>query len=375
MKRIACMLIIVFAAFLSACSPSSNLTEIDVYEAENRAESDVPENHHFAEGFLHETTSNYETHAAINLMTVVNCDLLEYSVSSEPIVPEPIAPVATASLDYLTFDDALVQFATDVVIVRYIGSRPFGQNLTEFEFVVIERILGDAAERIFVYSDSNVSTHVSGIPRPVAYRPGDLTFRHETNYMLPLIAINHPHANTHEDGFRFINNIVIDLDNPLNSIMYSEPLSLHSERLDFNERISRNEIVSHVAELTQYNLPGRSIIRSQVIDDIVIESPFVLTVEINEPIRLSNEQLTTDWMATDIYYVTIVKVLKGDISVGREIAVIFSANSVFSGEVHTVAIEPIADGSNWFRFTSRNSLFNVNQLDKIMSIIENNLSS
>jgi len=65
------------------------------------------------------------------------------------------------SMIYLTFEDA-ARIATDVVVVQYVARRPFGDSLTEFEFIVHERIFGNAADRIFVYANNNISVSVMG---------------------------------------------------------------------------------------------------------------------------------------------------------------------------------------------------------------------
>jgi len=187
--------------------------------------------------------------------------------------------------------------------------------------------------------------------------------------MLPLIAIAHPFANTHDDGFAFIRNIVIDLDSPVRSVMYSESLSQHSENLNFESYVSRAEIVSFVGDLMRDNPPGRNIIRSEAVEDIINESPYILVVEINEPLSLFHEQPITDGLFTDLYYVTVENLLKGNIDVGREIVIEFPADTVFEGERHTVAVVPIREGSNWFEFTSRNSLFQMDQLNEILQIL------
>jgi len=278
--------------------------------------------------------------------------------------------------EYRTFEEALLEFATDVVVAQYVGHRPFSDNLTEFEFIVSKRILGDAADRIFVYVRHTDAT-VFGSERSVLYNPGDFTFVPGVEYLLPLTAINSPYAMTHEDGFVFILNIVIDLEQPQNSIMYSESLYHHAEGLDFNSRnISREQIESYVGELTRDITPPRGVIRSESIEDIVLGSPHIFIVEINHPLRLSGAQLVTDVMLTDIYYVTIVEVLKGEIVLSDDLAdpdggflITFFADTVLPGERHIVAVRPIEEGSPWFDFTSRNSLFRMDQLDEIMLIL------
>ena len=276
----------------------------------------------------------------------------------------------TIDFNYRTFDDAISEVSTDVVIAQYIRSRRFGRNLTEFEFSVSDRILGNAADRIFVYA-SNTDTHiVSGGDVSLGYRPNEITFDRGVDYLLPLSKISNVYANTHDDGFRFIRVIAVDLDNPSNSVMYNEPLASHSEVLDFNGQLSREEIISWVEGLTQDNPLALDFIRSEDIEDIINESPYVLVIEVGDSESLLRDSNRGDWVSTDLYNVTVIESLKGDIDVGAELVVIFFANTVLPGEQHIVAVEQIPEGS-FYQFTSRNSLFSLDNLDEIVAIIEN----
>ena len=297
-------------------------------------------------------------------------DLDDYQTSPTP----PVVLRSEASFMYMTFEEAITEFATDVVVAQYVGSRPFGVNLTEFEFIVVDRILGYAGDRIFVYSNNNVSADVFGASESVVYMPGNLAFSYGTTYMLPLIRISRAHTNIQAEGFTFIRNIVINLDNPAMSIMYSEELSNHSAALDFSAMgHARMDVasflVSYVDKLTRYNTPSRGFINSNEIEDILYESPYVLLIEIGSPLRLSHEQASTDLMATDLFYINIIYELKGNPVITYDTVMIFVANTVSPGEQHIVAVEPITEGSSWFQLTSRNSLFSFDQLLTIEPIL------
>jgi len=256
-----------------------------------------------------------------------------------------------------TFEDAL-GFATDVVIAQCVGSRPFGRTLTEFEFEVSERVKGNAADRIFIYVNNTLVS---------SYAPGNISFNTETEYLLPLQRLTSPNWNTHEDGFFFLDNIVIDLDDLSQSTMRNDSLNDHSEVLDFNDdSLTRETIIAYVDTLTRDNPPVRDIIRSENIKDIINGSPYVLVVEINE---LSSTQPTpSDWADTEFYNVTIVEALKGSARIGAELTIVFRSGTVFLGEQHIVAVDR---NYSWSSFTSRNSLFSMDQLDEIIEIIDN----
>ena len=136
-----------------------------------------------------------------------------------------------------TFEQIISRHVTDVVIVRYVGSRSFERELTEFEFIVLDRVLGNATDRIFVYADEYINTAMHG------QAIGDFGFTCDTDYLLPLTASISP--------YRFLGNIIIDLNNPSNSVMYGEPLSQNSTGLDFSDETSREQIISHIEYLTK----------------------------------------------------------------------------------------------------------------------------
>ncbi|MCL2286281.1 MAG: copper amine oxidase N-terminal domain-containing protein [Firmicutes bacterium] len=264
--------------------------------------------------------------------------------------------------------ESALQTATDVVIVQYVGSRLFGQYLTEFEFTVVERILGNAADRIFVYANFTddgraivVSTQISGL---------GLTFNRETNYLLPLITVDSPYSNIRDGGFAFVQYAVFDLCNPQNSVSLGRPLSeSRLPGLNVSSTTSGHEIVTFITELTRDNPPANDFIRSTAIEDIVHGSPYIFVVEIARPMRLSHEQVHTGWRATDLYYVTVIQTLKGNFSADGSVVVVFHADTVLPGERHIVAVQPLSPGSTWFNFTSRNSLFRMEYLDEIVDIL------
>jgi len=256
-----------------------------------------------------------------------------------------------------TFEEAIQEFATDVVIAQYINHKPSGESLTEFEFVVQERVFGNAEDRIFVYKDNYDEIE-----------PNDSLFSIEVEYLIPLINISSPYVKMHEDEFRFIYGIIIDLNNIKNSSMRNESLSLRIEGLDLSKNITKHDITTYISSLTKNNTLAREYIRSGNIKDIINDSPCILVVEVNEPHRLVDEQASRDWMETDIYYCTVIKVLKGEINIGDEIRVIFFADTVKKAEQHIIAVEHYPE-SSFIRFTSKNSLFRMDQLDEILAII------
>ncbi|MCL1904059.1 MAG: hypothetical protein FWF94_06565 [Oscillospiraceae bacterium] len=277
----------------------------------------------------------------------------------------------SATYEYHTFEEALSEFATDAVIAQYVTHNPFGENqtLVEYEFIVLERVLGNAAERIFVYTESaeeRDKTDVSfvGTERHIPYKPGDLEFNTESTYLLILHKIESALSSTHKDGFTFIDDIVIDLNEPSKSLMYSEELAFHSDELDFtDDNLSEKEIIEFVEELTADNTQGKDFIEVDSIEGIIDGSPYVLIAEVGDLYASPR----TDWMSTDIYNVTAVQLIKGELPENHEFMLVFPANTAQPGERYIVAIEPIEEGyDDWFRLTSPESLFDIESLDEVI---------
>ena len=275
------------------------------------------------------------------------------------------------SVMYLTFEDA-ARMATDVVIAQYVARRPFNQSMTELEFIVHERIFGNAADRIFVYIPNNANYSVAGTL--LSFSDDDRQFTAEGRYLLFLSKIADVFATTHEDGFGFLTDLTLDLNNPADGTIYGEPLAMHAVGINFNSRNLTSEMItSYLIEVTRNNTPAREYIRSENLKDIIDGSPYILVVEITEPRRLhrlGNFGPNEHWRPIDIYYVTITDVLKGDMNVGDQLRVVFFADTVFEGETHLVSIARTnPDGSYFHRLSSRHSLHSMDQLDEIVAML------
>jgi len=277
-------------------------------------------------------------------------------------------PVVQRSYRSLTFEELLTEFATDVVTVKYIGQKPFGETktLVEYEFAVIDRILGSAADRIFVYSSTNTFSDLDALNMPQGFT--------DSEYLLALSKIIGTSWNTHQDGYGFLRSLVINLDEPSRSIMCDVAIGdiapLTSENLDFSSKnLSKESIVSYVSELVKDNTPGRVPIRSDKLEDIVEGASNVLILEIGEPYRLDSDSPPTDWAATDVYTVTAVQILKGGFKSEYEFLMVFAAESVKTGEQRLAAVETVVEGGIYM-LSHKKGLFEMSQLDEIVKIIE-----
>ena len=271
------------------------------------------------------------------------------------------------SYEFFTFEEALLEFASDVVIAQYVGSRPIGDEkmLIEHEFIVKERLFGNSADKIFVYSEDKTATFPTG-ERTISFNTFDLSFDTNTRYLLPIRKMV-PFSKIHLDGFVFVYDVVIDLDNPAKSRMYSESLDLHSEKLRFDEKLSQEEIVSHIKEVVKDNTPGRRYINieSSKTEDIVNAYPHVLVIEVGELLTAPR----TYWGAADNYYATAIEILKGDVKPEQKLMIAFPADTVKRGERYIIAAEPLEQYNGSLEITSENGLFEMVHFDEIAKIL------
>ena len=298
------------------------------------------------------------------LVTIFTACGLEGNISTETPSSAENSEVSVMMLKkYMTFEEALL-LSSNVVVAQYVGYRNFGDETIEFEFAVLESVLGDSADRIFVYA-RNANESIMARTSIDLYNNTELNFRVGGQYLLVLRRIWSPHRKVQENGYNIVSNIVIDLENPQNSSMYNEPLYLHSE-LDFRRgRLSEAQIIDYVREITKNNPPPVEYVMSSCVTEIVEGSDYILLIEVNELRSMAR----TDIQHTDIFYCTVVQVIKGALEPGFELAMVFLADTVRPGEQHIIAVRRVGEGSSMFKFTSRYSLFEIEQFDEIMAVL------
>ena len=263
-----------------------------------------------------------------------------------------------------TFED-WVGLASDVVVAEFVTQRRFGYDASEFEFIVHERIFGDAADTIFVYTWD----------RETDWQRNEPQFTVGAHYLLLLETTLGVFSAMHDDGFRFLSDLMLDLNDPSGGTMHNEPLASHASGINFNSRnLTRERIISYVSTLPRDPIPQRLFIRSDNLEDIITDSPHVLIIEINEPWRLASEGFVSSLtLPNDIYNATVVEVLKGDWQVGGLVEVVVFADTVSPGETHIVSITPSSpvatSNSGFHRLSSRHSQHSWDQLNEIRQIL------
>jgi len=284
---------------------------------------------------------------------------------------EDVAAEISASAAYMSFDQTLSR-ATDVVVAEFIARRRFNRYTIELEFAVSDRILGNAPDTIFIYVGISTIHCLYGIiPTQLST---DIHFEAGTNYMLFLRRLTGTQTLQHEDAYQFAGGtIIINLDDPTQSTMKNISLVEYATShipLDFASRSTTSDyIASFVSEATKNNQTHYNDIffpSGTSTEDIVNGSPYVFIIEINR-IRTSQPGA-----GRNLYYFTIIDSLKGEIGIDYTEWTPILNDAVRIGEQFIVAVYRYTyrpEIRPWYRLTSRNSVFEMDRLDEIKTIL------
>lgn len=293
-------------------------------------------------------------------------------------------PATSAQIDPLTFEEIFL-LSTDVVVAQFVGYRRMGRFTEELEFRVSERILGDAADTIFVYF-----VHRDVLFYPGIAEPNIELFAHQfeegVNYLLPLFRNMSVVTNRHDDAYSFIagNCILINLDNPDQIMVRSENILFHSTELDFSSRgLSGMEVLSYVQQAINDDLEFHAeqegvnenahspiVIRSNDVSEIVNGSPTIVEIEANQLVSTIDNCL----FSHNIYIVTVTRSLKGSFELGYVFDILVPLNSMSLEGRYIVAIDSNSNrltsrGYYSYPLTSRNSVFPMEYEQQIGEIL------
>lgn len=265
----------------------------------------------------------------------------------------------TAYMVYLDFEDACA-LATDVVVASFDGSRPYGSSFTEYSFTVKDRLLGNAPEQINVYAmDVDISVENESVG---SYNEQELFLEHDTDYLLVL---DHRMSVYNEvDIYQFVCNIVIDVSELSDSTMYNQPIFSHSEAFDFTTS-DASDAVEYVRDLVKDNTPSAQPTKTPDIDEVIAASTDILVVNVNECVK----SVINDFRNTGFYSCSVTESLKGSISAGETIQILFRNEDVTEGDSIIVALNN-HDGAYYYRLTTLNSIISLDQKDALASLID-----
>lgn len=299
-----------------------------------------------------ETTNSFENNAIENPPT--NKETEQQNIlndeKSNNLSGSDEGYVVSANMDYLTFENAC-ELATDVVVATFTGSRPYGASFTEYSFTVKDRLLGEAPNEINVYAmDVNILVEHESVG---AYNEQELFLEHNTDYLLVL---DHRVSVYNEvDIYQFICNIVIDVSDVSDSTMYNQSIVAHSANFDFSKTDTLSTL-TYIEELVKDNQPSSQPIKNPEVSDIKSSSTDILIVTVGK----CEKTVITDFRNTGFYSCTVNETLKGNISAGDTIQILFRNADVEEGDKIIVALNNY-DDATYYRLTSLNSIFSVDE--------------
>ena len=279
-------------------------------------------------------------------------------------------PTNAPHWEYISFYEALL-WSSDIIIAQFVDSTWIGNYNERLEFVVSERILGNAPDTIFIYIQ-----HFHGQVFDFSEN-----FEKDTNYLLPLRRPDSLLANFHRDGFWMSNRMFINLDNITQSTRSLESLNNHlelSDQLDLNSRSLGADLLSFITETTMNNMSQHvrmqeehEFIHSNDIETIINGSHNILVVEITEKLW-SNEP--TCLFNTDVWRGRIIHPLKGELQADDLVRIVIPTGKVSVGGRYILAIGSVdsdADsaGVRSMSLSSRNSVFPMEYEQQIGEIL------
>lgn len=293
------------------------------------------------------------------LFTLTSCNQgsTDTTVSEEDVESSPkIEYHSSASYTIYTFEE-ICDFATDVVIATFEGHRPYSvddYSVTEYTFNVKDRILGNSADVIKVYTQSS-SDDMDGFLYPISIYP---------KYEYILILENETTVYDNTVIYSFILNTAINLTDPNDSMAYGQCINKFST-FDFVNS-TREDTIDYISELVKDNTPSIPLEESPTLDTVINNSENIVSVKVNKC------DLTSTDVFHDIgyYYCTVTEVFKGDLIVGREIRIILDNKDLKDTDEIIVAFNK---GSNTFySLSTKNSAFPITHRSVIIDAISRN---
>ena len=269
---------------------------------------------------------------------------------------ETMSPPEQVSGIYMTFEE-LVLCASDVVIGTCVGVDVY-DSYKEYKFHVEKRFWGEGSDDlIYVYVPNRIVTIAD---TNMTYGLYDIVYEENESYYLPLIRT----VDVYLDHDRYTNvgaNIYLPVDPSKPSQIYGQELTKHSS-------INTNDLADyfdsyntdHVAKYS-----GIDYIQSNDKATIINSSDFVLRVEILDEVfaGIADDRNTYDC--------NVVAAYKGDVETESTVRIVFPKDAVVIGGEYILALyeyENVTPRS--FVYSSKNSLFNVNEGDTIMQYID-----
>lgn len=295
--------------------------------------------------------------SALLLFAMIGCDnTKDQPNNGETEVVEEVVG------NYMTFEE-LLNCASDVVMGTCVGVDEY-DTYKEYKFSIKKRFWGEATEDlIYVYVPNR---SVTILDTEITYDLYDIVYEENESYFLVLTRT----VDVYLDHDRYMNvgaNIYLPADNAESLQMYGQSLMSHSS-LSMSGSISQeNNLASYFTAYDRSSIvecSGVDYIKSNDASTIINSSDFVLRVKIVDEVYagIADDRNTYDC--------TVISAYKGSVEIGSTVRIVFPKDAVVIGEEYILALyefENVTPRS--FVFSSKNSLFNVNEADTIMQYI------
>lgn len=258
---------------------------------------------------------------------------------------------------YMTFEESLAR-ASHIVLARYTGEKITEKQYTDLKFVSLDTLKGKTIEKEFYLRLLNYQVVVSDYG--VSYIPTSGEYEKDDEYLLVLETQNSVYIKN--ACYLSLNNIII-MPGEKATIYNGSQISNHSENYKEGENIV-DYVVNYVENNPDLYEHNTEYIVSDNITEIASESPYIVVVT---PIEYKGG---SDYNATEWYWCRVDSVLKGKID-EEKIEIVFSRNTVKTGEQYIVMMALPDKESVFYVLSSKNSLFleNSNEAEQIRDAI------
>ena len=264
--------------------------------------------------------------------------------------------------NYMTFEE-LLDRASDVIMGTCIGVDEY-DSYKEYKFDVEKRFWGSGTEDlIYVYVPNR---SVTVLDTEITYDLYDIVYEENESYFLVLTRT----VDVYLDHDRYMNvgaNIYLPANDAESLQMYGQSIMDHSSLSMSGNNARENNLASYFTSYDRSNVAeysGVDYIKANDDSTIIKSSDFVLMV------KIVNEVYAGIADDRNTYDCTVISAYKGNVETGSTVRIVFPKDAVVIGEEYILALyefENVMPRS--FVFSSKNSLFNVNEEDTIMQYI------
>ena len=273
---------------------------------------------------------------------------------------EKVSIVSYADGKYLTFEEAVTQYATDFVKAKCIGVKDNDVDV-EYKFEVLARYLGEeVGDFIHVYTRKNYCHTAAGENIGISYYEDDISYITGEEYYLVIERFVGVYYD--RDRYYTICNIYFPVSDLTKSTMYGELVTNHSGISDIS---GEQALVDYIVKMLENN-PDRELyygtkpIDARDMETVIKQSDFVFKVSVGKDCGYGLKDRTT-------HECTVIESLKGDITTS-DITILFLKGDVSEGKEYIVALHQ-SDTSS-FIVSSKNSVFKISKKDRIMKYIQ-----